>query len=30
MNHIPRRPSFDDFDELNNPRPEETDFARIA
>ena len=30
MNQIPLRPSFDDFDELRNPRPEPTDFARIT
>ncbi len=30
MNDLPLRPSFDDFDEINDPRREETDFARIS
>ena len=30
MNELPQRLSFDAFDELNNPRPEPTDFARIT
>jgi len=30
MNEIPLRPSFDEFDEINDPRPEPTDFERIT